>query len=88
MGGVSLVYQSETLIRITSLTHLKIMKNVLNPKLVLAIVVAGILSLTLTANDTEACSPGQVYAEGNRFLGVCWGSSGSECAKCIKAPHL
>lgn len=35
------------------------------------------------SNRAEACRPGKVYAEGERFLGICWGRSGDECAKCV-----
>ena len=53
-------------------------------KLTLVIVVAiTILSITSATNNAEACRPGEIYAEGNRFLGICWGHSSNECAKCI-----
>jgi hypothetical protein len=44
-----------------------------------------LLTLPTLLSDVHACRPGEVYVEGERFLGICWGRNGNECAKCVPA---
>ncbi len=62
--------------------HLKIcaMKKILKVFIVLVFLTTFTVGGSKEAN---ACKPGKIYAEGTKFLGICWGRNGNDCRRCV-----